>query len=81
MVKGYKDYSKTVMLAQLELKQDLDFLVKGLSVRGLFNTSRTSYFDVSRFYTPFYYKIGSYDKYKDSYTLKGLNEQQGKRIS
>lgn len=78
MVKGYKDYSKTVILAQLELKQDLDFLLKGLSVRGMFNTSRTSYFDVSRFYTPFYYKIGSYDKYKDSYTLMGLNEQQGK---
>lgn len=78
MVKGYKDYSKTLVLAQLELKQNLDFITKGLSVRGLFNTSRYSYFDVSRFYTPFYYKIGMYDKIEDKYTLMPLNEKTGK---
>lgn len=43
MVKGYKDYSKTLVLAQVELHQDLDFLVKGLSLRGMFNTSRYSF--------------------------------------
>lgn len=47
-------------------------------MRGLFNTSRSSYFDVSRYYTPFYYKVGSYDKYQDVYRLTGLNEQSGK---
>ncbi|MDR1666877.1 MAG: TonB-dependent receptor [Bacteroidales bacterium] len=80
MVKGYKDYSKTLVLAQLELKQDLDFLIKGLSVRGLFNTTRYSYFDVSRYYTPFYYNIpaGGYDKYTDTYKLAALNEDGGK---
>lgn len=78
MVKGYKDYSNTVVLAQLELKQNLDFFLKGLSVRALFNTSRTSYFDVSRFYTPFYYNIGSYDKYQNIYRLTSLNERYGK---
>lgn len=78
MVKGYKDYSKTLVLAQLELKQDLSFITEGLSVRGLFNTSRYSYFDVSRFYTPFYYKIGMYDKQNDGYTLMPLNEKEGK---
>ena len=78
MVKGYKDYSKTLVLAQLELKQDLSFITEGLSVRGLFNTSRYSYFDVSRYYTPFYYKIGMYDKQNDSYVLMPLNEKEGK---
>lgn len=78
MVKGYKDYSKTLILAQVELKQDLSFITEGLSVRGLFNTTRYSYFDVSRFYTPFYYKVGMYDKMEDRYTLMPLNELQGK---
>jgi TonB-linked SusC/RagA family outer membrane protein len=77
MLKGSKDYSKTLMLAQLELKQDLNFLLEGLSARGLFNTTRYSYFDVSRWYDPFYYTIGSYDKRADRYTLAPLNELNG----
>ncbi len=77
MVKGYKDYSKSLVLAQVELRQNLDFLVKGLSLRTLFNTSRYSYFDVSRFYNPFYYKIGSYDKRNDTYKLTALNPLGG----
>ena len=77
MVKGYKDYSKSLMLAQFELKQDLSFITEGLSIRGLFNTNRYSYFDVNRFYNPFWYSVGSYDKYKDRYTLNLLNPQSG----
>jgi len=77
MVKGYKDYSKTLVLAQLELKQDLNFLLKGLSVRGMFNTTRYSYFDVSRFYNPYYYMVGGYNKYTDTYTLSALNPKEG----
>lgn len=78
MVKGYKDYSQTLVMAQMELKQNFDFLLKGLSARAMFNTTRYSYFDVSRFYTPFYYKIGMYDKFEDTYTLQPLNELAGK---
>jgi TonB-linked SusC/RagA family outer membrane protein len=77
MVKGYKDYSKTLLLAQLELKQDLSFILEGLSARGLFNTTRYSYFDIIRNYAPFYYNVGSYDKYTDTYKLAALNERTG----
>ena len=77
MVRGYRDASTTLVLAQLELKQDLGFLLKGLSARGLFNTTRYSYFDVSRYYNPFYYRIGSYDKYTDIYKLTELNPTGG----
>ena len=77
MVKGYKDYAKSLMLAQFEIKQDLDFITEGLHIRGLFSTNRYSYFDVSRFYTPFWYTIGSYDKSSDTYTLSNLNPQTG----
>ena len=77
MVRGYKDYSKTLVLAQVELKQNLDFILKGLSARGMFNTTRYSYFDVNRFFNPFFYSIGSYDKRKDTYRLRALNPDGG----
>ncbi|MEN6456136.1 MAG: TonB-dependent receptor [Prolixibacteraceae bacterium] len=77
MVKGYKEYSKSVMLAQFEVKQKLDFVAKGLFFRGLFSTNRYSYFDVSRYYNPFYYSIGLYDKYTDKYSLACLNPTGG----
>lgn len=77
MVKGYKEYSTSQMFAQVELEQKLDFITKGLSFRGLFNTNRYSYFDVQRYYNPFYYQIGMYDKRNDTYELETLNEQSG----
>ncbi len=77
MVKGYKDYSRTKIDAQFELKQDFSFLTEGLSLRGLFNTSRYSFFDVMRFYNPFFYNIGYYDRLTDTYTLAPLNETAG----
>ena len=77
MVKGYKDYSRSKIDAQFELKQDLSFLTEGLSVRGLFNTSRYSFFDVQRFYNPFFYNIGTYDRDSDTYTLRPMNETTG----
>lgn len=75
LVKGYKEYSKSLMMAQFELKQNLDFITEGLQVRGLFNTNRYSYFDVNRFYNPHWYSVGSYDKYNDTYLLVNLNPE------
>jgi TonB-linked SusC/RagA family outer membrane protein len=77
MTRGYKDYTISQMNVQFELKQQLDFITKALSLRALFNTSRYSYFDVSRFYNPFYYKVASYDKIKDEYILALINEKSG----
>ncbi len=77
MVKGYKDYAKSLMLAQFELKQDLDFITDGLHLRGLFSTNRYSYFDVSRYYNPFWYSVGNYDKPTDTYSLLNLNPATG----
>lgn len=77
MVKGYKEYSTSDMFAQFELEQKLDFITEGLSLRGLLNTSRYSYFDLKRMYNPFYYSLGLYDKATDSYKLNLLNEQSG----
>lgn len=77
MAKGYKEYENTVVLAQLELKQDFSSITKGLKGRMLANVTRNSYYDLTRSYTPFYYSIGSYDKYSDTYTLSALNPDKG----
>ena len=56
MVKGYKEYANSTMMAQFELKQKLDFFTKGLELRAMFNTQRYSYFENKRQYTPYYYR-------------------------
>ncbi len=77
MVKGYKDESRSNILAIIELKQDLNFITKGLSIRGLGNTTRESFFNVNRSYSPFYYSLSSYDAGIDEYSLFELNPQGG----
>ena len=74
MVKGYKDYSRSKIDAQFELTQDFSYITEGLSFRALFNTSRYAYFDVSRFYNPYYYTVGNYNKANNTYMLASLNE-------
>lgn len=74
LVSGYKNYATSKMLVQIELKQKLDFITKGLNFRLLGNTDRYSWFDVSRKYTPYKYEMSAYDRINDTYTLKALNE-------
>ena len=78
LVRGYKEYSQSLMLAQFEIKQDLAFITDGLKARVLGNTTRNAYFDVVRSYNPFYYDVASYDKRKDVYTLTPLKSIQGR---
>ncbi len=77
MVRGYREESKTVMMAQMELKQDFGKWVKGLTGRLLGNTTRNSAFNLSRAYNPFYYQVSQYDRFKDEYLLTELNPDGG----
>ncbi len=77
MVKGYKDYSRSNMIAQFEVKQDLSGLVNGLNFRTMVNTTRSTYFDVSRSYNPFWYQLQSYDARTGEYRVGILNETTG----
>ncbi len=74
LVKGYKEYSQSKMLAQLELDQKLDFVTPGLSARMILSTDRYSYFEATRAYNPHYYNIASYDRASDTYVLNWLNQ-------
>lgn len=77
MVKGYKEYNRTLIIAQGEIKQNLNMLTEGLSARGLISTTRYSYSDVVRQYKPFFYQIASYNRPQDKYKLHLLNPTGG----
>jgi TonB-linked SusC/RagA family outer membrane protein len=77
LMKGYKNFSRSRMSAQFELNQNLSFLTKGLTFKGLFSTNRYSFFDLNRQYQPFYYTVSNYDKAADKYSLRWLNDNPG----
>lgn len=77
MVRGYKQSTRSLMVAQFEIKQDFSFLTPGLNFRAMTNTNRQSSFDVSRGYIPFLYNAQGYDKPTNSYHLLPINPDGG----
>ncbi|MDR2037730.1 MAG: TonB-dependent receptor [Bacteroidales bacterium] len=77
MVKGYKDYNRSQMIAQLDLRQDLKMFTEGLSARAMLNVTRDSYYEISRAYNPYYYELAYYDPQTKEYQLNLLNEDTG----
>ena len=75
MVSGYKNYTRSLMMAQLELKQDLSFITEGLNFRTMFNTNRISRFDIERSYKPFYYDLEYFDRRTGDYSIYSFNEE------
>ncbi len=74
MVRGYKDTSRSQMIAAVELNQDLDFITKGLHFMTLFNLTRLSYWEVYRSFSPYWYTLDRYDSYTGDYTIQRLND-------
>ena len=77
MTRGYKDRTQSLMMAQVELNQDLKFITEGLKARFMFNTNRRSEYAVNRQYNPYYFSVGSYDPLTDTYILNALNPDEG----
>jgi TonB-linked SusC/RagA family outer membrane protein len=77
MVKGFKTKDRTDMLAQFEVKQNLDFITKGLTVRALFNVNRYSLLTLAQSYVPFFYSLKASDEPTD-YNLFALNPTVGR---
>ncbi|GAP73361.1 SusC/RagA family TonB-linked outer membrane protein [Candidatus Symbiothrix dinenymphae] len=75
--RGYKDYSTNMTLTQFEVKQKLDMVTDGLSLRAMVNMNRFSEFSTVRQYSPFYYNMESYDLTDGSYKLWRLNPSGG----
>lgn len=77
MVSGYKDQNRSLMMAQMEVKQNLGFLTEGLRFRTMFNTNRISRFDIERSYNPFYYDFESSDRRTGEYNIYPINPTSG----
>ncbi|MFD2035014.1 SusC/RagA family TonB-linked outer membrane protein [Belliella marina] len=77
LVRGYKQSSRSMMLAQVELRQNLSFLTEGLNFRFLGNTTRRAFFDINRSYMPFYYSMAGFDQFTGNYRYELLNELFG----
>ena len=74
LVKGYKDYQRSQMIAAIELNQKLDFITKGLNFMTLFNLTRLSDYTVYRQFSPYWYTLDSYDSYTGEYKVNRINE-------
>lgn len=77
LLRGYKNFSRSRMSAQVELTQNLSFVTPGLNFRGMVTTNRYSFFDVVRQYNPFFYQVGDYDRRTDQFRLVWLNNKPG----
>lgn len=74
LVKGYKNYQRSQMIAAVQLEQDLKFITLGLSFMTLFNLTRLSEFTVNRQFNPYWYRLDRYDSYTGEYHVNRINE-------
>lgn len=74
LVKGYRNYQRSQMIAAIELNQDLNFITKGLTFMTLFNLTRLSEYTVNRQFNPFWYVMDRYDSYTGEYHVTRINE-------
>ncbi|MDR1718835.1 MAG: TonB-dependent receptor [Dysgonamonadaceae bacterium] len=75
VVSGYKESKSSMMLAQLEFEHLFDRALTGLSIRGILNLKRESYYDLNRSYRPYYYEpVTTLD---GSYQLRNFNPTGG----
>ncbi len=61
MVSGFQRYSSSTINAQLQIQQDLNFVVPGLTTRAMGYVKRYARFASQRQYVPFYYRANTID--------------------
>lgn len=74
MVRGYRNYQRSQMMASVELNQNLKFITEGLNFMALFNLTRLSEYTVYRSYSPYWYTLDSYDSYTGEYHVRRIND-------
>ena len=74
--RGYKEYSSSRILTQIELEQDLSMITEGLKVKAIGYGNVYSYFDVTRAYRPYYYSP-LVNPETGLYVLNALNPETG----
>lgn len=77
MVRGYRSYARSRIVAQFNLNQDLSAITPGLNFSGMINVERFSFSSINRSYDPYWYGLGGVDQQSGTYRLVQLNENQG----
>ncbi|WP_339707594.1 TonB-dependent receptor [Algoriphagus aquimarinus] len=75
--RGYRDTRRQLSLVQLEFKQKLDAILPGLTARFLGNMNTTSFFENKRGYSPFFYRMASFDPFTEEYKLQRTAQNSG----
>ena len=83
LVSGYTESSSALSLVQLELTQDLSKFVKGLNVRFVGNSARTSSFSLARNTDPFFYQamVEDYNPITKDFLLTRLNDDGNRALT
>ncbi|WP_293936951.1 SusC/RagA family TonB-linked outer membrane protein [Sphingobacterium sp. UBA5996] len=72
MVRGYQEFNTSTIMPQIQINQNLNALIPGLSLTAMTYLKRYAYFEVNRKYNPFYY-TASADAYGDL-SLRVMND-------
>lgn len=67
--RGYRDTRRQLSLVQLEFKQNLDAILPGLDARLLGNVNTTSFFENRRGYSPYFYRVSTFNPITEDYRL------------
>ena len=57
MLRGFRTNDRSTMSLAFEVRQDLDFILEGLSARALYHVNRFSRLEVRRAFNPFFYSL------------------------
>ena len=77
MVRGYRSRNVGIVTMMATIRQDFDFLVKGLKFEGKGSVKTDGTSDQSRSFNPFYYAVEQYNQVTQEYKLFGLNRLDG----
>lgn len=76
MVAGYTNRNESTVTSSFTIDQDLKFITKGLSIKGLVSFKNWTQTSVTRSFNPFYYKVTNFEQQPDgnySYEYESMN--------
>jgi TonB-linked SusC/RagA family outer membrane protein len=77
MVKGYKSQNISIVTMMATIRQDFDFLIKGLKFEGKGSVKSNGTSTQNRSFSPFFYAVEQYNQVTQEYKLFGLNRLSG----
>ncbi|MDR1583695.1 MAG: TonB-dependent receptor [Prevotellaceae bacterium] len=77
MVKGYQSRNINIVTMMATIRQDFDFLIKGLKFEGKGSVKSDGSSTQTRSFSPFYYAVEQYNQVTQEYKLFGLNRLGG----